>query len=133
MRQSCRAALAAALFAVAAPAAEAAQPTFTVENVRTQAQRAAVARTGAAIVAVDHGYVTVTASASDRRKLRRAGFTLRSKARAADFPATDAAYHNYAEMATEVANVAAAYLNLVSRFSLGTSYEGRQLWAVKVS
>ncbi|MDA0168113.1 M14 family metallopeptidase [Solirubrobacter taibaiensis] len=134
MRLSRGIGLAAAFVALAAPAAaQAAQNSFTVENVRTQAQRTAVARTGAAIVAVDHGHVTVTASRSDLRKLRRAGFKVRSTARAADFPATDGAYHNYNEMATEVANVAAAYPGLVWRISLGTSYEGRQLWAVKIS
>ena len=66
MRLSRCVGLAAAFVALAAPAAaQAAQNSFTVENVRTQAQRAAVARTGAAIVAVDHGHVTVTASRSD--------------------------------------------------------------------
>jgi carboxypeptidase T len=101
--------------------------------VRTAAQRAAVARTGAAIVAVDRGSVTVTASRSDLRALRRAGFTVRLRARASDFPSADAAYHNYNEMASETANVAAAYPSLVNRFSVGTSYEGRQMWAVKIS
>ena len=35
-------------------------------------------------------------------------------------------------MSAEVQSVAAAYPGIVTRFSLGTSYEGRQLWAVKV-
>src|SRR5688500_19691029 len=129
MRLSRCVALAAAVVALAAPAAAqaAAQNSFTVENVRTQAQRAAVARTGAAIVAVDHGHVTVTASSSDVRKLRRAGFKVRSTARAADFPATDSAYHNYNEMTAEVASVAATYPSLVSWKSIGKSYEGRDI------
>ena len=115
MRLSRCVASAAAFVALAAPAAaHAAQNSFTIENVRTQAQRAAVARTGAAIVAVDHGHVTVTASRSDLRKLRRAGFKVRSTARAADFPATDAAYHNYDEMAAETLAVANAYPALVT-------------------
>jgi carboxypeptidase T len=122
--------LAAAFFALAAPAMAA---EYRVENVRTAAQRAAVARTGAAIVEVDHGSVLVTASRRDARALRRAGFTIRSSARASDFPAADATYHNYNEMALETANVAAAYPALVSRFSVGTSYEGRQMWAAKIS
>ena len=128
MRLSRCVASAAAFVALAAPAAaQAAQNSFTVENVRTQAQRAAVARTGAAIVAVDHGHVTVTASRSDLRKLRRAGFKVRSTARAADFPATDAAYHNYAEMAAETAGVVAnAYPSARARASASArTYEGR--------
>src|SRR6478609_5348099 len=134
MRLSRCVASAAAFVALAAPAAaHAAQNSFTIENVRTQAQRAAVARTGAAIVAVDHGHVTVTASRSDLRKLRRAGFKVRSTARAADFPATDAAYHDYDEMAAETLAVANAYPALVRRFSIGVTYEGREIWALKVS
>jgi carboxypeptidase T len=121
-----------AVLAVAAPA-QAAQ-TYLVGNVRTSADRAKVARTGAAIVAVDEGQVAVTASPSDRRALRRAGFTVRSRARASDFPAADTAYHNYAEMSAEINSVQAAHSNIVSpRFTVGTSYEGRALWAVKVS
>jgi hypothetical protein len=52
---------------------------------------------------------------------------------AADFPAADSGYHNYAEMAAETLAVANAYPALVKRFSIGTSYEGRTLWALKVS
>ena len=36
-------------------------------------------------------------------------------------------------MAAEVAAVAAAHPSIVSRFSIGKSYQGRQLWAVKIS
>ena len=66
--------LAAAFLALTAASAQAAQTTYRVDDVRTAKQRAAVARTGAAIVEVDHGSVTVTASRSDLRALRRAGF-----------------------------------------------------------
>ncbi|MDA0180716.1 M14 family metallopeptidase [Solirubrobacter phytolaccae] len=134
MRLSRCVALAAAVVAlIAAPSAQAAVSSYRVDGVRTQAQRAAVARTGAAIVAVDHGSVTVTASRSDRRALRRAGFKVVSRARASDFPAADAAYHNYAEVSSETAALMTNYPTLVSRFSLGTTYEGREIWALKIS
>jgi hypothetical protein len=129
-----RAAIAAAFLALTAAApAQAAGTSYRVENVRTQAQRSAVASTGAAIVEVDHGSVTVTASRSDLRALRRAGFKVVASARKAAFPAADAGYHDYAEMSAETLSVANAYPSLVTRFSLGTSYEGRELWALKVS
>ena len=65
MRLARRLALAATLVSLTAAApAQAAQSTYRVEDVRTQKQRSAVARTGAAIVEVDHGSVTVTASRS---------------------------------------------------------------------
>jgi carboxypeptidase T len=52
---------------------------------------------------------------------------------ASDFPPGWTAYHTYAEMSAEVAAVAAAHPDIVQRFSIGKSYQGRQLWAAKVS
>ena len=56
-----------------------------------------------------------------------------SVAGATEFPAGRTGYHSYTEMAAEVAAVAAAHPTIVSRFSIGKSYQGRQLWAVKIS
>jgi carboxypeptidase T len=50
-----------------------------------------------------------------------------------DFPAGQEAFHTYDEMAAEVAAAATAYPAIVERFSIGKSYKGRDLWAVKVS
>jgi hypothetical protein len=52
---------------------------------------------------------------------------------ASEFPAGRTGYHSYTEMAAEVAAVAAAHPAIVSRFSIGKSHQGRELWAVKVS
>ncbi|HET7676732.1 MAG TPA: M14 family metallopeptidase [Candidatus Limnocylindrales bacterium] len=62
-----------------------------------------------------------------------AGATFASAARAADFPPGDTGYHTYAEMTAEVKAVAEAHPGIVTRFSIGKSYQGRDLWAVKVS
>lgn len=122
--------------------------TYRVEGVRTAKDRAAVARTGAAIVARDHNALVVTASRSDAIKLRRLkGLTVikgsaprlpaRAKkglrGRSADFPASDAAYHNYAEMVAEITSVASANPDLVSRFDVGSTYEGRTIHGLKIS
>ena len=56
-----------------------------------------------------------------------------SAALAADFPSYDSRYHNYAELSADVARVAAARPSIVRRFSIGKSYQGRELWAAKVS
>ena len=64
---------------------------------------------------------------------RCASGSRRAGGRAAAFPPADAAYHDYAEMAAEVGATAAAYPSIVQRFSIGTSYQGREIWAVKVS
>ncbi len=138
------------LSGAALPAAAAASDdrvrTYRVENVRTAKDRAAVARTGVAVVGADHGALIVTASSADARRLRRLPYrVLRGseprlparasglRARAADFPSADATYHNYAELSADTQAIAAAYPSIVQRFSLGTSYEGRQIWGLKVS
>src|SRR3954447_10917890 len=125
-------ALAALGFAVLAGSAQAAG-TYKVDGVRTQAQRSAVARTGAAIVQVSRASVLVTAARSEVRALRRAGFRVTARARKTDFPAADAGYHNYAEMTSQVNAVRAAHPDIVSTFSAGSSFQGRALLAAKVS
>jgi len=143
MRRAVTLAVLLAVAALAAPASAARPQTYRVTDVRTALDRAAVAGSGAAIVAADHGSVTVTASRSDRRKLRRLGYAVQrlrtrgtnhgADAHAAAFPAADSNYHDYAEMAAKTSQVAAAYPSLVQRFSIGSSYQGRTLWALKVS
>jgi hypothetical protein len=56
-----------------------------------------------------------------------------ASAATADFPAGFEGYHTYAEVAADSAAVAAAHPDIVSRFSIGKSYQGRDLWAVKIS
>lgn len=50
-----------------------------------------------------------------------------------EFPPGFLGFHTYQEMANETAAAAAAYPAIVRRFSIGRSYQGRELWAVKVS
>jgi carboxypeptidase T len=52
---------------------------------------------------------------------------------ATEFPAGRTGYHSYTELTAEIAAVAAAHPSIVARFSIGQSYQGRQLWAVKIS
>src|SRR3954454_9274292 len=106
-RSAVAAACAAVAVAVFAGPAQAAG-TYRVKDVLTQAQRSAVARTGAAVVEVHRRWVLVTASRADLRALRRAGFRVLARARKANFPAADAGYHNYAEMVSQIQAVAAA-------------------------
>ena len=56
-----------------------------------------------------------------------------ASAAAADFPAGWRGYHTYAEMSADILAVATAHPDIVKRFSIGTSYEGRTIWAVKIS
>jgi hypothetical protein len=52
---------------------------------------------------------------------------------AGNFPPKDSRYHTYAEMAAEIHAVAAAHPSIVQVFSIGKSYQGRELWAAKIS
>jgi carboxypeptidase T len=58
-----------------------------------------------------------------------------SPARAAEpnFPAKDSRYHNYPEMVAVIDAAVAAHPDIVKKFSIGKSYQGRDIWAVKVS
>lgn len=133
---------------VAAPAdaatPDAAVGTYDVSGVLTSLDRSAVAATGAAIVEADHGALVVTASPSDLRRLRRLPYRVTARvapagpeppqtARARTFPPPDSGYHTYEEWVDETAGVVAAHPSLVTRTQIGTSYEGRPLWALKVS
>jgi carboxypeptidase T len=126
----------------AVPAAASAKPRmYTVSPVRDIIDRSAVTVSGAAIVEVQHAEVVITASKRTVKRLRHKGFTVkrmraprpRHGRHLLDFPGADSQYHNYAEMSAEVANTAAAFPAIVQRFSIGRSYEGRELWAVKIS
>ncbi len=129
----------------ASAATRGAVKTYDVDGVRTSLDRSAVTAAGAAIVEVDHASVLVTASASDVRKLRALGLYRVTRhvepkaakgglrARAAAFPAADSNYHTYDEVTAETASIVAAYPSLVSRQSIGTTYQGRTIWALKVS
>jgi hypothetical protein len=52
---------------------------------------------------------------------------------AADFPPADSGYHDYAEVTAETLKVAGDYPSLVQRFSIGKSWDGLDIWALKVS
>jgi carboxypeptidase T len=114
---------------------------YEVFDVRTAALRNQVARTGAAIDGVEHSVAEITATAAEVKALRAQGFKVEKvldqlspgQASTMDFPPRDAAYHNYAELTAEVNRVVAAYPAIASKRVLGTSYEGRQIVAVKIS
>ena len=42
-------------------------------------------------------------------------------------------FHTYAEVKADIDDVVAAHPGIAQRFSMGTSYEGRQIWGIKIS
>ncbi|GIF14701.1 zinc carboxypeptidase [Actinoplanes teichomyceticus] len=139
MRRRALAAFAAATLALLAAEPAAAVPeeveasAYEVHDVRTPAQRNAIARSGAAIDGMEHAVVQITATAAEVRRLRRAGFTVEPVNRVLDFPPADSAYHNYAEMIADVNAIVARYPSIASKRVLGRTYEGRDIVAVKIS
>ncbi|MBA2382004.1 MAG: zinc carboxypeptidase, partial [Chloroflexi bacterium] len=54
-------------------------------------------------------------------------------AAAADFPAKDSKYHSFTEMVADIHAVETAHPAIVQVFSIGKSYQGRTIWAAKIS
>ncbi len=61
------------------------------------------------------------------------GLVVPAGAAANEFPKGWEGFHTYTELTADVAAVAAAHPDIVERLSIGKSYKGRDLWAVKVS
>jgi len=121
----------------ASPSAE-----YRVLGPKTLADRNAVAGTGASIDYVEHGVLNITATGAEAAAIQRLGFTLEKAAAppavsggptAQAFPPADSAYHDYAELTAVVNQVVADHPTIARKLSLGSSYEGRDLMAVKIS
>lgn len=107
--------------------------TYRIEGVSTREQRTAITRTGAAIEHIEADAVEAIATTAEVRRIRRLGFEPEQFVLALDFPPADAAYHNFTEMVAAIDQAAAAYPSIVQKFSIGRSYENRELWAAKIS
>ena len=106
---------------------------YRVDNVINREDRTAIAQTGASIDEIGKHYVIVSATPQEASAIAALGYPIEQLVGPMDFPPADAAYHNYAEMSDEILDVATAHPDIVSRFSVGLSYEGREMWAVKIS
>ncbi|WP_019030630.1 M14 family zinc carboxypeptidase [Salinispora arenicola] len=134
---------------VPGPTDEQAVVQYRVLGPRTVADRSAVARTGASIDYSEHGVLHVSATSTEATAITRLGFQLEEvPAQSADhhghahvdedvglfdFPPADSDYHNYAELTAVVNQVVADHPSIAQKISIGTSYEGRDLMAVKIS
>lgn len=135
------------LAGIGGPAASAQEPTpkqertrvLYIPNVLRLAQRNQIAKTGTLILEVGHDYVLVEATRAERRAIRKAGFKPQKPPAAIfgpsaqAFPGADSAYHDYNEMVAEIQQAEIDHPAIFDLFSLGTSYEGRTIWAGKIS
>jgi carboxypeptidase T len=62
-----------------------------------------------------------------------AAFSAQASAAAANFPPSYSDYHNYPEMVQHIKAVAAAHPDIVKVFSIGKSFQGRNIWTAEVS
>jgi hypothetical protein len=114
---------------------------YFVDGVTTLKERNQVAATGAAINSFEHGALNITATAEEVAAIRALGMSPERQdalptakdATPLDFPAADSNYHNYAEMTAVINQAVADHPNILSKTSIGNSYEGRQMVALKIS
>jgi carboxypeptidase T len=123
---------------------------YMLNNVRDVAARSTIAATGALIIEVGHNYVLVEADRDAVAALQKRGFVVleapsapvptakatmqaQGMVEATAFPSGDSAYHDYNEMVAELEQAAAKHPDIFSLFSIGTSYEGRTIWAGRIS
>ncbi|MFY9822715.1 MAG: M14 family zinc carboxypeptidase [Thermoanaerobaculia bacterium] len=134
--------LALLLLGLAAAAPAAAQPyqgigTYKIPHVLDVRTRSAIAATGAGIIEVGHDYVVAEATPQEALAIGRLGLKLVRLETPEEFlkvfPPADSGYHDYNEMVTELQQAAFDHPDIFSLFSLGTSYEGRTIWAGKIS
>jgi hypothetical protein len=111
---------------------------YYVPNVLTVKQRTYIASTGALILEVGHDYVLIEASEEEKAAIERR-FNLQlaqpteQQAIILAFPPADSAYHDYNEMVAVLQQAEADHGAIFDLFSIGTSYEGRTIWAGKIS
>lgn len=106
---------------------------YVVHGVTTKEQRTEIVGTGAAIDQVGADFVVITATPEEVQQLAGLGFTAEVLAITLDFPPADSLYHNYSEMVAVINSYVASYPSIVQKFSVGKSYQNRDLWAVKIS
>ncbi|MGW9374618.1 M14 family metallopeptidase [Streptomyces xanthophaeus] len=118
---------------------------YRIHGPSTVADRTALLRTGVSIDEVDDHTVVVSADTMQAKKLRALGYQLdalpgppdRSLPGVAsgtmDFPSADSRYHNYTEASAEIDQRIAQYPGIMSKKVIGKSYQGRDLFAIKIS
>jgi carboxypeptidase T len=103
-----------------------------------------IAATGAAVDAIEHGKIYVTATPAEVAAIEKLGFKLEALppvstgpgvdgAAIMDFPPADSGYHNYAEMVAELNQIASDHSSIARLDPIGTSHEGRTIYALKIS
>ncbi|QKW52065.1 M14 family metallopeptidase [Streptomyces buecherae] len=126
-------------------AADAVPRQYEVRGADTAAARTLVASTGVTVDEVRRDAVVITAHPDQLPRVRQLGYTAKElagppqrggaapKAGARDFPSEDAGYHNYREALAEIDAAVGRHPDTMAKKVIGTSVEGRDIVAVKIS
>ncbi|MEI7529002.1 MAG: M14 family metallopeptidase [Elusimicrobiota bacterium] len=103
--------------------------------------RTGLLNAGLDIVEIEESAVSGFIAGPEMDQLAQKGFIIKSrqpiydyaKKHLKDFPAADGVYHNYAETAEELRQLAAANPAETSLLSIGKSLEGRDVWCLRVN
>ncbi|GAB1515649.1 hypothetical protein JCM33774_76920 [Actinophytocola sp. KF-1] len=114
---------------------------YFLDGITTVKERNQVAATGAVINSFEHGALNITATPEEIEKIKKLGMKPEKQdslptaqdATPLDFPSADSNYHNYSEMTAVINQAVADHPSILSRVNIGTSYEGRQMVALKIS
>jgi carboxypeptidase T len=112
-------------------------PVYVIHNVSDAKTRSAIAATGALIIEVGKDYVLVEATPKEKKAIEALGLfpvePVGPDVSILAFPAADQGYHDYAEMVADIQLTASNHPDIFSLVNIGTSYEGRTIWAGKIS
>lgn len=132
----------AAIEAPPAPEAPATSPAdqrfWVVIDAGDAKARTAAATAGVSIEEIRPGRISGFATPAALVRAKAAGLKVISadplsrRLRPLDFPAKDAAYHNFAETAAELKSLADKAPDLASLFSIGRTTQGRDIWALRL-
>ncbi len=108
---------------------------YDVAGPVTARQRSAVARTGAAIDEVQDDGVVVTATPREARAIAALGYAVEplDEVTALVLPPGFELYHDFAEMNAEIAQAVADHPTILQRRVIGTSHQGREIVALRIS
>ncbi|HAM36428.1 MAG TPA: carboxypeptidase [Elusimicrobia bacterium] len=131
-----------ALPAVPSPPARPTDQRFWITvRASTARQRTAIAETGMSIEEIKAGEVAGVAHSKTIAKLKERGFQIDDQVALEafhqqlikDFPPQDRAYHDYARTQDALQALADAHPELASLFSIGQSWQGRDMWCLRLN
>jgi carboxypeptidase T len=98
-------------------------------------QRSTVSATGAAIEIVKEDYVIAYGNDVEKNRIEKLGWLVASSnlALEEDYPAKDAAYHNYAELTQALQKLQTENPDLVKLTSIAKTTENKDIWALQIT